>query len=133
MSNLVLLVRQKIAHTHTHVHTHRYEYDLQLLLDQLEHERKPPRLPVKGGEGGSTEEPCPSNLWGIKGSPYYKVGSRCVLLGVRAASLAGECPVCVLVVALTDVDAWLLREPRTCSGAFEFRSMHHVGITRRDA
>ena len=109
MSHLVSLARQKIAHTHTHVHTHRYEYDLQLLLDQLEHERKPPRLPVKDGQGGSTEEPCPSNLWGIKGSPYYKVGSRCVFLGLRAVNLAEECPVCVLVVAMTDADAWLLR------------------------
>ena len=49
-----------------------YEMELQMHLDKLAHERKPPRLPAISDCGALEKEEFNPSLWGIKGSPYYK-------------------------------------------------------------
>jgi len=49
-----------------------YEMELQMHLDKLAHERKPPRLPAVSDCGALEKEEFNTSLWGIKGSPYYK-------------------------------------------------------------
>ena len=49
-----------------------YEMELQMHLDMLAHERKPPRPPAAAGSGPPDREEYNTSLWGIKGSPYYK-------------------------------------------------------------
>ena len=49
-----------------------YEMELQMHLDRLAHERRPPRPAAAAGSGPLEREEYNTSLWGIKGSPYYK-------------------------------------------------------------